>query len=342
MGRAAGCSDRNIRIHSKALVLRTVVALCSILLVSACLQVGGTSGEALVFPGTARLGDTVAIAIDSNYIPAPIPGDAQEHHDLSRDNVTLKIIQGTNTVLHTLDGAEIVAVFDGHAAPASIRQQVGAGVFATIVVFNLPTALDVAPSSYPATNLKVRLFVDGVAQSAITGKLTILGTGGAPTDFFVESEPVDLEPRPTLRLAAVGDGTWEAGFEPARAIGGIEFLLEYPAEALSEPEVFPATEASRGLAFLGPEDTPGEVKVFLTDPRGFTLPYKAEVDGVGDGFLLEVAFTKAENEAFAAEDFTIRDLKVTDPDGVLLTPVFSSGTDTTAFFERIVRKNLAE
>ena len=330
-----------MRVRS-GVVVASAITVCW-LFGTGCTQ-AGSGGEPVVWPGTARLGDTVAMAINSNYIPAPLPGDVSERHDLSRDNVSLRILEGTGpsqTLLHTIEDDAIVAVFDGHAAPAAIRQQLEPGVFLTVVVFNLPSAFDVAPSSYPATNLKVRLYVDG-ANQGVTGKMTVLGTGGAPTDFFSGSEPVDLEPRPTLRLRTNNDDTWAAGFEPDAEIGGLEFILEYPTDKVSSPEVFPATEASRSLAFLGPEVAPGFVKVFVTDPRGFTLPYKIEVDGVGDGFLVEFAFTKLPDEEFQPEDFTIWDLKVTDRSGGLLTPVFASNTDTTAYFERIVRKNLAE
>jgi hypothetical protein len=311
-----------------ALLLLAYVAL-------ACSPAG--SGTPIVWPRAARLGDTVAMSIDSNHVP--LIGPVFEKYDLSEDNVTLEIRQGT-TLLGTVTPR---AVFDGLSAPASLKNATHAGPFLTIVVFNLPASLPI--STFPATT-QVRLLVDGVlpTYSAI-GTLQILGSGGTPTGFTADSVPEGLGPRPMLRLQGRAAGEGVDGFDPGWTIGAIELRLEYPSEAVSAPDPFPATEASRALAFASTGDPPGTVRVVLTDPRGFTLPSTpgyAGGDRVGEGPLLDIAFTKATGEGFEAEDFTVRDLKVFDPDGVLLTPAFAPGTDTTAYFVRIARKNLAE
>lgn len=296
---------------------------------------GGFGGSPVVWPKAARLGDTVAMSIDSNYVPNV--GPLAERYDLSADNVTLQIRQGS-TVLATVAPR---AVFDGLSAPASLRSAVQVGPFLTVVVIDLPASL---PATLPVSTT-VRLLVAG-QDSGINGSLEILGSGGSPTAFTAESEPAGLAPRPVLRLQGRLAAPGVDGFDPAWTIGALELVLEYPAAALSAPDAFPATEASRALVFTSTGDPPGSVRVVLTDPRGFTLPatpgYATGGNRVGEGPLLDVAFTKAAGEGFAAVDFTIRDLKVFDPDGVLLTPVFGAGTDTTGYFVRIARKNLAE
>lgn len=291
-------------------------------------------GAPVVWPKAARLGDTVAMSISSNHVP--FFGPVLERYHLSEDNVTLEITHG-GTPLATVASR---AVFDGLSAPASLKNEVAAGPFLTIVVFDLPASL---PVSLPAATT-VRLLIDGVAVG-INGTLDILDTGGSPTAFISGSEPDGLGPRPTLRLQGRAAGTGVDGFDPVWEIGAIEFLLEYPSGTVSDPDAFAATEASRALVFTSTADPPGTVRVFVTDPRGFLLPSSrgyADGDRVGEGPLLDVAFTKAAGQGFEAEDFTIRDLKVFDPDGVLLTPIFSPGTDTTHYFARIARKNVAE
>lgn len=289
-----------------------------------------------MWPKAARLGDTIAMSIDSNYAPAF--GPAFERYDLSMANVTLQIRQGS-TVLATVVPR---AVFDGLSAPASLRNATEPGPFVTIVVFDLPTSLSV---TLPAATT-VTVLVDGVLPTfSATGNLQILATGGSPISFISESQPSSLVPRPMLRLQGRAAGPEVEGFDPAWQIGAIEFRLEYPSAAVSAPDVFPVTEASRSLAFVSTDDSPGSVRVVITDPRGFTLPSSpgySDGDRVGEGPLIDVTFTKSPGQGFVAEDFTIRDLKIFDPDGELLTPVFWPGTDTTAWFTRIARQNVAE
>lgn len=276
------------------------------------------------------------MSIDSNHVPSF--GPLFEKYDLAPDNVSVEIREGS-TVLATVTPR---AVFDGLSAPASLKNATSAGPFLTIVLFDLPTSLS---TSFPAATT-VHLLVDGSPPTyGAVGQLEILGSGGSSTSFTTDSNPAGLGPRPTLRLQARKAGPGVDGFDPAWTIGAIEFELEYPDDAVSAPDVFPATEASRALAFASTGDPPGTVRVVLTDPRGFTLPSTpgyAGGDRVGEGPLLDIAFTKATGEGFEAADFTVRDLKVFDPDGVLLTPAFPPGTDTTAYFVRIARKNLAE
>lgn len=253
--------------------------------------------------------------------------------------MTLQIKQGT-TVLAT---ATPRAVFDGLSAPAGVLNVTKAGPFLTIVVFDLPTSISAA---FPVAT-KVHMLVNGVAPTWNSiGSLEILGTGGSPIVFTSDSNPTGLGPRPTLRLQGRAATAQVDGFDPEWEIGSIEFTLQYPSGAVSQPDVFPLTEASRAVAFTSTGDAPGSVRIFVADPRGFVLPIVPppypDAERVGEGPLLDVTFTKAPGVGFAATDFTIRDLEVRDLDGNLLTPVYTPGTDTTHYFTRIARKHLAE
>jgi hypothetical protein len=173
---------------SVATQLLAVVAL-------ACSPTG--SGTPLVWPKAARLGDTVAMSIDSNHVP--FLGSSFEKYDLASDNVTLEIRQGL-TLLATVTPR---AVFDGLSAPSSLKNATSAGPFVTVVVFDLPASL---PISFPATTA-VGLLVDGVAPAfPAVGTLTILASGGSPTSFTAPSEPAGLGPRPMLRLQTTTSG----------------------------------------------------------------------------------------------------------------------------------------
>ncbi len=318
----------------RSLVRRLRLRLVSAALVVAGCAPAGLGGAPLVWPKAARLGETVAMSIDSNHVP--LFGAIVEKYDLSDDNVTVEIRQGT-TPLATVTPR---AVLDGLSAPTSLKNAAAAGPFLTIVVFDLPASL---PVSLPATTT-VRLLVDTVS-TGLDGTLEILGSGGSPAQFTSDSEPAGLSPRPMLRLQGRKAGPGVDGFDPAWEIGAIEFRLEYPSAAVSEPDAFPGAEASRAVAMTSSGDPPGTARVLVTDPRGFTLPSTPgypDGDRVGEGPLLDIAFTKAPSEGFEAADFTIRDLKVFDRDGALLTPLYAPGTDTTAYFTRIARKNQPE
>lgn len=297
----------------------------------ACTPTGFLDAEAVVWPKAARLGDTVALSIDSNHVP--LVGVLYERYDLSEDNVSLEIREGT-TVLATVTPR---AVFDGLSAPASLKNADVAGPFITVVVFDVPSSIS---TTFPAAT-DVYVLVDGVEPAyPVVGSLELLGPGGSPTTFIPESEPSALGPRPSLRLQGRAQSGGD-GFAPSWVIGAIEFTLDYPSAALSAPDVYPATEASRALAFTSTNDPPGSVRVFLADPRGFTLPNAPGYPGgdrVGEGPLLEIAFAKTPGQGFVPGDFTVRDLKVTDPNGVVL----ASDSDGADYFALIARKNLAE
>ena len=311
-----------------------VVVLGTLLVFGACTPYM-SGGRPVVWPKEATLGSTIGMALDSNYIPGIV--SSSEKHTISRQNLTLQIRQGTTTLATVTPRA----VFDGSAAPASIRNELQPGAWLTIVVFDLPASLS---ATLPAS-VTIRPMLGGTPLGHL-GDLTITGSGGTPIQF-VDSiggdsliDPADLETLATLRLQGLLD-QGSGGFDPEWEIGGLQFELEYPVTQVENPRVSVLTEATGGSVFLGPETTPGHVTVFLTHPSGFYLPNLIS-SRVGEGPLLDIAFDKLEGEGFSDSDFTIRDLKVVSRDGELLTPAFSSGTDTTAWFTLISRRNLTE
>ena len=82
----------------------------------ACQQGPGGVGDAetAVFPNEARLGGTVAIAIDSNYVPAY---DAAERYDISPDRVDAWVRDDLGTEIP----ATVRAVFPLAPARSSVR-----------------------------------------------------------------------------------------------------------------------------------------------------------------------------------------------------------------------------
>jgi hypothetical protein len=290
----------------------------------------------MVWPGAARLGDSVAMAIDSNYIPVPLQG--LDRHDLSVDNVTVQVRQGSTT-LATLSPR---VVFDGMAAQGSIRAAFDPGIGISIVVLDLPASI---AGLAPPAAVTLRVVVNGAPQSALVGSLYVTGTGGSPTVFKDTVagddwlDPEDLEPRAALRLHPQQVGG--SGFDASWEVAGVQFDLEYPVAKLANPEAVAATEAARGAAFVGPEPSPGVVPVFLTAPNGFVFDGSVGTR-VGQGPIIDILFDKVPGQGFAASDFVVRNLKVVDREGNLLSPVSPPGSNDTAFFWLIVRKNLAE
>lgn len=311
-----------------------VVVLGTLLVFGACTPYL-SGGRPVVWPKEATLGSTIGMALDSNYIPGVV--SSSEKHTVSRQNLTLQIRQGTTTLATVAPRA----VFDGSAAPASIRNELQPGAWLTIVVFDLPTSLS---ATLPAS-VTIRPMI-GATPLGHLGDLTITGSGGTPIQF-VDSiggdslvDPVDLETHATLRLQGLLD-QGSGGFDPEWEIAGLQFELEYPASKVENPRAFALTEAADGAAFIGPEATPGRVPVFVTKPGGFTLP-SLVANRVGEGPLIDIAFDKLAGQGFAAADFVIRDLKVVGIDGQLLTPVFAAGTDATGWFALTPRRNVAE
>ena len=109
------------------------VLFCSACLTLAhlgCRNDGSGGGGMLLWPPAAREGDTVAVAIDSNYIP--IVGG--ENFELSRQNVDIRLEGPTG--LSTL--VEPRAVFEGTLGLPSKLLRTEPGARTTVVLFDIP------------------------------------------------------------------------------------------------------------------------------------------------------------------------------------------------------------
>jgi len=302
-------------------------------------------GRPLVLPQEARLGETIAMAIDSNYVP--VLGTLSTH-DLDRDKTRIRVEEfvsgfGPGSAYATV---QPLAVFHGAPTATAELLEVAPGAELTVVLLNLPETL---PGFTPPGSVQLRLEADGVASEAMVNDLVITAAGGSPilfSDHPAFELPGDLEPRPTLRLRPRWDRAIGLGFDPAwQDIATVEFSLQFPTAAVTAPEAFAAGEARDGNALAGPETQPGRVKVVVVEPKGFTMDLSHCVGQIGSGSddcrvgagpLVDVSFDRIPGgPGFAPEDFTVRGLAVYDRDGVLLSPPMGSEDDATPYFERL-------
>jgi hypothetical protein len=324
--------------------LRAALSLAGLILLAlpAC-QNEGLGGRPIAWPNRAYVGETVAVAVDSNEITGL---EHVERHTASPANVMLRLI-------HLDDPGNFVeiaprSVIVGAAGRVTPWAQERAGTEVAVAIFDIPETL-AFPTGYPAT-VEIRPRIDGVLQplGAPRARVTVLGPsteGQGPLVFFPTPGLVpggvlleeSLAPRPALRLRALEgtalDLTWD---ENDTVIAGLEFELVYPA-AVENPDPIPAAEAERGTTLLRPVSE-GRAHVLLVHPRGFRLEDKGLGSGqpIGTGPFLDVAFDKL--AAFSAHEFEIRNLYVTDPDGNVLLD--DRGNDSTSFFHLYVRNNL--
>ncbi len=337
------------------MALRSIlVSLTVLAAVVACQPDPGGSGyvETAIFPNEASLGSTVAIAIDSNYIPL---ADSLEHYDLAPGRVQAWVSDGLGAELQ----ATVRAVFPLSAAPSARTAPNKPGRWITLVLLDLPTT----GLSVPSTHARVRVFAElasGVTQVSI-GTFRLVGTGGSPwlppTPGFLSLEK-ELESRSLLRLRAVRRNPQLGGApNPADAfldswqIGGFEFELDYPS-CLQTPNAYPNTEAVNGTALVGPLTIAppiagvSRVRVVLLAPDGFKVPHPYDPFGLtaqniaGEGPLLDLAFDRVPGssgcEAITASGFAIRKLFVTDKNGAKLIDRRSLDTDSSALVKMFV------
>ena len=291
------------------------------------------NGQGIILPEQAKLGETVSMIIDSNYIPF-LPQTA--FHTLSVDNVTVRIDFGP-TVVATFPP---LAVF--HAEPTATSQVLEElpGAEVAIVVFNLPDPL---PALTLPETVIVKIEVDGQVSPLAGNDLFITGDQGQPMAFKPAELglPAILGPRPGIRLRARYDAATGAGFDPAWTdVASIELTLDYPTGAVSQPEVFGASEVRNANGLVGPDNPAGSVRIVLAEPNGFDvaanwcLPPAYQDCRMGAGPWVDVSFDLVpQSPGFAASDFTIRGLAVYDRDGVLLSPAMGPTDPADDFFE---------
>ncbi|MCG8590607.1 MAG: hypothetical protein MJE66_15050, partial [Proteobacteria bacterium] len=196
------------------------------------------SGSPLILPQKARLGDTVTMAINSNYLPTFVAGKERFH--LTKDNVTVELREtaAIGSVGALVDTTTMRMVFESSLPPGN--QLVGdilndegeqVGSFLTIAVVDLPPSLPPphdAPTVADPVLLDLTVSIDGQPDGFIKNVIEIIGTGGSPivfdnADFHLE----ELQGKPRLRLRGAWDSGTQVGFDPAWTdIASIEFTLE--------------------------------------------------------------------------------------------------------------------
>ncbi len=352
-----------------------LLALVSAIIAVGCNQGpnGQTEPAQLLFPWEGQLGDTstgttVAIVLDSEYIPF---FDSHEFHNLHTDRVRIWL---SNVAPDVWDSVEIIprSVFSLAVPPSSKRHLTQPGASVTIALFDLPnaSAVPLAPQTPFVANVEV--WIDQVAVATPTPEFLITGVSGTSNPIVADSIAAlypefdeflpSLEPQRMIRLRGKrglsGDDLFYIG---QNAIAGIEFDFIYPSDCLNNLRAYARTEASNATVFVGAPVVDAmagleTVKVILTDPKGFDLGFlldfptynNADTTLAGTGPLLDLAFddemgsTCLDPGVFPDEfpsEFAIENLFVTDVNGMpiigpLTTVKIDSGaaTDSLALF----------
>jgi len=280
-----------------------------------------------IFPTTVQLGDTIAVAVDSNNVP--LFDDLVEKHDLSLENTEINLeVYGDPACNQTLSPR---SVFEAGLAKTTERTQFR-GPSITIAMVDIPTTALPCIGSFPK-DVVVRLIYDGAPDSSVGGVIEVTGDQGAPTRFRHNAEVPTLgpleslderfDPKPALRLRPLaGDGTsLDPGFDESWTIGSIEFDLEYADDKVTSPTAYTAADAVNGTAIVGPSTSLGGNRsvahVVVMDPAGFQLGAQQYTDGAGEGPVVDVTFDKLLPFDVAQGDFAIENLVVTSLSGAI-------------------------
>lgn len=328
---------------------RRILASLAALTILGCQPDPGGSiyPETAVFPNEARLGGTVAIAIDSNYLPV---WDSLEHYDLDRSRVMAFVRDDAGVELQ----ATVRSVFPLSVTPAAWFASDSPGRWVMVALLDLPASGLQVPSNH--ARVQVFVWVGQTLEYVSHGTIKLVGDGGTPwlnSNLWYES---GLESRSLLRLRAVRrdpqtgstSGPPDA-FRDSWQIGGIEFEVEYP-DCLKPPEAFSNSEAVLGTALVSVPDplaTPPKARVVLFAPQGFTVkrpndPYitSSAPNEAGEGPILDLAFDRVSGGATCSlidpSDFVIRKLFVTDKNGDMLIDRRTGDTDSSDLFTTFV------
>jgi hypothetical protein len=324
-------------VHGGLMRSRLLLVLIAIASYAALLACEGTAnygnGEPLILPNVAMPGSTVGMAIDSNYLPDLVAGPGLEYHNLTADNVTLRITTGT-TVHATVTPRAVFDVGPTHVPSLydsyedAIVPEPGASL--TVVVFDIPDAEEMPNLTLPA-DVVVTLVVDGTPSSLVTNTLHLLDATATPIVFNDNSDPAGMEPLPMIRILGSSN---TGGFDPygTDLVGGIEFDVTYDSDLMENLSAVPVTAAVNGTALVGPEvagqGTDVTVHVLVMDPNGMQEGHLTE------GPFVDLVFDKL--DAFDESDVTLSNLKIVDRDG---DPLFGSNPDPGDYLVKIARKN---
>jgi hypothetical protein len=319
------------------------------------------------FPFQAQLGagsspgDTIAVAIDANYIPVL---EQAEHFVLHRTNTLVRLsLLGAASPQLTLP---VRALVELSAAPTSSYAKSHPGGFFSAVIFDLPgrsaTPASVVPNTYPAL-VRIALLHDadgsgpGAPIEFASSELRITGESGRSNPIASALHPAtgaelfpallsELGPRRMIRLRAKRATAGESGFpDGLAAISGIQFDLDYPTSCvgagLQRPvDAFAATEAAGSTLLVGPprvlDATTSRSSVVLVNPAGFELRASdglfSDASAIGEGPLIDLVFEPLQAPCnFTANSIAIRNLVVTGLDGAVLV---SGPANSSDYFRR--------
>lgn len=318
--------------HAPRSSLCTLVPMLWVL--AACEGTGNLgAGEPVIFPQTARLGDEVAMVIDSNYAAQYYT----EQYDLTTENVELRLYdpsEPTPTLLATLDDSSgIEAVFALQPAPNSEYGGDHPGADMTVVVFRLPATL---ANFTPPGDLFVEVY-KADASAGVTSYFNTMTISGSSSDppIDLNLDLTDFALSPGIRLIPVPEP--DGGFDPGWKISAIKLGVYAPTAKLTNLRVAPATEASRSTALVV-DRTGGFYDVLVMDLEGFSLQ-QHDCDPPGShcasqGPLLDLVFDRL--ATFNAGDVLLLTLELYRPDGMLL----AESVDPTDYFDKLAVQNV--
>jgi hypothetical protein len=244
----------------------------------------------LIWPTSARTGDTVAILFntewDTLWAPEAALLDAGVH------NIVIQVTDST-------DWTESITPRVVIEAPAALGSKavVGPGLESftgLVAVFDLPDPWPNGGISFPD---EFTVVVEYEGSATFGGStLTVMGSGGSPIEFSYNTPAELLGLHPMLRLRPAWDAGAGEGFDPSWEIGGLEFTLRYSPGAgeVSNVRALGNGEATAGLAMateLIPEGSDKLWRIVLIHPPGFQLP-EMGCTGGGDCFAGRWALRK--------------------------------------------------
>lgn len=303
------------------------------------------ANQYVVWPTSARTGDTVAVLFNTEWDTGAEPDGALL--DASVDNIVIQLSDSTGWT----EPITPRAVIEAPAALGSVAV-VGSGFESwtgLVALFDIPDPWPNGSISFPDV-FDVVVEQDGIATFG-SNQVTVLDSGGTPLAFSASTPLSSLELHPMLRLRPAWDAAMAEGFDPSWEIGGVEFTLRYSPPAVGDVSNVRALgngEATAGLATateLVPEGSDKLWRIVLIHPPGFQLPAMGCVGPdcfSGRWALLDLPLDADEtglldgDPAFLPADFSIEDLRVVDRDGVQLNPAPTGET----FFHVFAANNI--
>lgn len=310
-------------------------------------------GSNLVFPGSARLGDSVVLVVDGGLLQ-PIG----ERFGLSEDNLTIELDDQSGNV--TTVAPRVVTELPAWAGNGFTRADGNTiGFTLMAVVFDLPASWPGYVSGAPLSLVADPHFLG--QPYGFHRTIEIIGDGGAPMVAAPFSALHLFSQQPMFRLAPTWDQNkpvGRRGIDPDWRIAALEFTLTYPTASggsgISQPQVHAAGEATGALAMLSDvSDIGGQssVKVSMLAPNGVdTFVSNCPAMTTGKCYprapMLTVTFVKQSGSlavgtpVFDVNSFTVSGLKMFDDQGELLN--VDPAALPSDFFTFHVAKNLSE